>query len=406
MGVSPNSKFFWYSLLCLLGFALSPDLQAQDACDAKSICSLATRMAKEHNGVIKIPERQKDGMHNRSVLGFGLKPEKCTMDFCMYKDQRRMRILFNESKSRLKKIYLKGRKLESLSSEEKNVYARFDAAQFVLPADGSCHKYCMDGGSAANAQIHSSLGPCVCPFLENLPDEALVQLYAHELSHYGDSCNSMDSIGSTDKHPRIPAIPFHQHPFNQPNGLTKCLMDNQIVTGWHAPEGAEQQLDKFVSHKLKNSPGSTFVAWAKPLITAYVKSSTNQFSNKECMGLLGGSQLTEAQCDHIGWEVAADFLKDNPLDPKDPYSKLRVFATFLFNCGNKGGLQVAGPHEYSAHPANADRIDKIAMNVQSLRDAINCGPVKGRACDRIQAKEPQIGDAWSSEITPPPPAGR
>lgn len=370
-------------------------------CSSQRICEIASSVFIHNKGVI--PDRISHGQTirggNPSTTGTFTK--SCKIGSCRFQNRGRMRRLLSEAQKRAAKVILNGRKESDLNEAEVNLLERLRSAKFVDPADGGlCESYCASGGQA---QIGLSyLGPCVCPVFEQFPDETILFTFAHEIAHLGDGCFSLKER-LTEKGP-IKALRFEEHPFAKSGGLNQCLADNGIPMGWYSDKTVDEQMTHYVRTQVKVTFGKTLGEILLEPIKAFADLKSSQTAkHQECLGMFGGSQMPEAQCDHVGWEVLGDFLKDHPFDPQDTFAAARAFSAFTWGCASSAtGVIKESSGLFSVHPPERDRMDKIALKVPSIRQALGCKSA-AKTCEIARDTSKPATSSWSSEVKPAQP---
>src|SRR5262249_24844954 len=140
-----------------------------------------------------------------------------------FKNPDRIARLIKEVRSRVEKVFLKGRTKSQLTPAEQHVINAILRTNVLSPADDLfCKEQCDLGGMAYNYDGNV----CLCPRLEECSDEFLLSVIGHEMGHSGDICN-FDETG----------LKPGEHPFETPGpsgSVLQCLEAQGVPTATEA----------------------------------------------------------------------------------------------------------------------------------------------------------------------------
>lgn len=347
-------------------------------CDQKSICDSVNSSAP-----VGIRTSKGRTVNGQMVGEQRTKQIKCHGKECPYTNPARMTALFNDVKSRMSKVVLRGRSVDQASGPERAVLNALDKAVLLDPiTNPSCKRACIAKGIAQRL----GEGICICPVLEIYPDEFLIFTMAHEIGHYGDICASERT-----------GLKPGQHPFERSSAggsVISCLQENGIA-GRSPTEGQTYRSNtvatgaRLAGFDPNTTLGSVVGVAMMPLIRAVQPGN----GSVHCRGPLGHSHMQEASADIFGFEVLGDFLKDHPLSRGDSSSHKRLFGLI----GEMGCVQNEEGDPLDHHASGIDRITKIGMSIPSMREALNCsGHSAPLSCD-YRNESSQVGPSQPAQ---------
>ncbi len=207
--------------------------------------------------------------------------------------------IFRDTSSRLRKAFLAGRTESQLSPAEKSVLKAMTRYTLLNPPENTrCRRYCQSGGLAA---AYPGVGVCLCPNFEDMPEEFLRFVLAHELAHFGDICE----FDETKMDPG-------QHPLESPSGkavsVLQCLENVGIA-------GRKEGDNKILAQRMGLVDG--------------LSQDGPEKGHVHCYRGLGNSHLREAGADVLALATIDDFLQDHPFDRSEPANLVRVLGPMI-----------------------------------------------------------------------------
>lgn len=350
-----------------LSLFISSIATAQQDCSYEQLCSQLNKLNASAGGKYFFKDRQvgaeviKGGHIPSNEKAFkGL--QACTRLNCSLPPNRRFEKLLELTKKYADEI-LTGRantippQNASLSSHIKNV-------RLVYPQyNNQCKKGCQNGQNAYYMREQKKGATpliCVCPGFETFPDDSLVFLLAHELSHHISPCNF-----EPEGHPYLVGGDL---------SLKECLMARGI------PDHTKTEWGESASNKVR------------PALLHALKTQASDL-DLNCDGkLVTNSKVEEAYADWLGFEVAGKMLMSRNLGRSaDPEMAVKVGAIFLHLCGEEMTEKLKHEEEakFDSHPSLPDRINQVMHSSPSLVKALGCKPI-GRSCNLSNKKESRI----------------
>ena len=289
-----------------------------------------------------------------------------------------VQVLVTKAKRKVEKILLAGRKVSDLSDEEKGLLIKIKDIKPVFTAKNA--RQCRSEVGTAYYQISDNTIQ-ICPQLVNYPDQALMAVIGHELSHPMDPCRSqlsywkINSLTASRLERMGPGKEITKSPARNQlfqllvNMSTKMNIDR--TTASFELSNSPEDIAYFEKIGLLDKISSGIPAKDYPLAEVYkclTKSKGGSFREKDekdlrkkaeeivayrsevlgssynpkkdvekiveafkrypqCDGISNRSQINEAVSDWVGTEVAADFIKGKKLEtPNERLSAVGFYA--------------------------------------------------------------------------------
>lgn len=364
--------------------------------------------------------------------------------------KRRVEQLYRETLDEVKKVFLRGRKIEDLAEAERRLLNKIDKVRLkTLDSEKMPRNMCPPTPNAH--YIPNIHGVALCPESYYLPDATIVSIVAHEVCHSVDPCNSQAGVSrfnktnygkfgaqnlansellgifrslaiglregqlvglSLDKWlgenaakllreggvftTEVDGVPFSQYPLK---GVYDCL-----VTKGFRPE-TEDQRNALVEETIalrqelfgeQYDPGEDRAALLQAL-SRYPECLGNNRLN---------SQMGESIADWCGGEVLASYLKRHP--PKTNLDRLAAVSFFAAEvCSKRAGPRDRNSYgaivegidkdlilSRDSHPVSTRRIEKILLANPEVRSALKCEPQpEGSSCEYTPMTGPSEGQS-------------
>lgn len=315
-----------------------------------------------------------------------------------------MRELFSEIQQYMKEFILKGRSVESLSPEEKSIYARVSTVEF------SNFRSCGDnrsGRPSVNASYSTTNhGVTFCDGLKNFPIPALVSMIGHEIGHSGDSCSVQCYHVHTENRTRL-RLPdnFLQSPDADPGTLgelrssnrpmamtTRFLMSRpDIVESWREVRGVTinepMPLNRYPLNGIRRCLIDQDRVWQAP-----VDEPTDQIARERNTGPGCKSHTdSESMADVWGAYALGKYFEKHP-------EKRGALALGMFESRKN---ELCSPKGY---PETVARLESIWMAAPGVAQALGCEPVTERSClNRAPFPAATLPPASPSNVNAPAP---
>lgn len=407
-----------FLLLLLIAFIVPPLNSSAETpevdCDLKTVENFcATLKAKEKTQLrSKIPHRFSNGESMPSV-------DSITGDTISSYEDGRPNIPWGKMQ-RLQKIYaqtqkyaedaiLKGRTVDELSSEEKNLIARIKSMKLSDLRSEEEQNICRQNYRFGYSPKNHSL--VMCPEMAGYPASGIVWAMAAFMGRGLGTCvTGVTKYTDAKKNLVYDRISESNHPFNlscsssgcqtkeDGNSLRNCLMRGGYPDA--GPKGidfSKPELKKIMeseiarSHQAKSPdlPTKTEklgdalkdeknIAWAKQLVSDY----------RECLPEHTNSRVDAGFQDWFGSEVTGRYLEDHPLNAQTPEDNLQPIAAMVdFTCRTPQADEL----ERKFHVPLATRFNSAIFANERLRKAMNCNP-------KVPAK--QICDVSTKPLSP------
>lgn len=258
------------------------------------------------------------------------------------KIEERLKEIEIQARMRLAAVFLKGRDMAQFSPDEKSAFQAMASLPVVtLAEEPKCKAIC----DLSTMGYYTGLNAmCICPSALKYDDEYLIFSLAHEMGHIGGICAQLTGLRPG------------QHPF--------------AATG--AGESVVQCLEKngmSIRSSALPVPGTKTVPWIRWIMGG---DAINDITDEnKCIER--DKMMNEATADVVGFEVLADYMKDHPRPPGAETFR-RMFGLFAER-GCRNNSPANREHQQKlGHPADLDRIEKVALSLPSIRRALGCKP--------------------------------
>lgn len=304
---------------------------------------------------------------------------------------QRLQKIYAETQKYAQEAILQGRKLESLSDEEKNLIQRIKSMKLSDLSDTTDQETCKNNDRFGYSPRSNSL--IMCPEMAGYPASGIVWAMAAFMGRGLGTC-ATGAIKYVDAKKKVvfDLIPVEKHPFNlactsagcapkdDGRSLRSCLIqggypDTVAVIDFTKPELKkilDAELARAYQMKSPDMPVPSEnaadaakdpknVNWMKGLVT----------NLRECMPEQTGSRVDAGIQDWFGSEVAARYIEDHPLNAQTAEDNLQPIAAMVdFKCRTPRADEL----ERKFHVPLQTRFDSAIFANDRLRKAMNCSP--------------------------------
>lgn len=384
-------------------------------CDLKTVENFCAALKAKEKVQLrsKIPHRFSNGETMPSVdsiTGDTLETNQDGRPNIPWGKMQRLQKIYAQTQKYAQDAILKGRTLEELSPEEKNLIERIKSMKLSDLRTDEEQNICRENYRFGYSPKNHTL--VMCPEMAGYPASGIVWAMAAFMGRGLGTCVAgATKFTDAKKNVVFDRIPEDSHPFNQSctsagcqakedgNSLRNCLMRGGYPdAGLQGIDFTKPELAKILESEIARSyqakspelPNRTAklsdavkdeknLSWAKKLISDY----------RECMPEHTNSRVDAGFQDWFGSEVAGRYLEDHPLNARTPEDNLQPIAAMVdFTCRTPRADEL----ERKFHVPLPTRFNSAIFANERLRKAMNCSP-------KVPAK--QICDVSIKPLTAP-----